>query len=75
VVEVIVAAPANPVPSGTATVSKGTKDLKTLDLAIGRDGRATLRVRLPKGTHTLTVSYSGSSTVAPGSETVTVKVF
>ena len=48
--------------------------LKTLDLAIGRPGRATLRVKLAKGTHTLTVSYSGSATVAAGSTTVKVKV-
>ncbi len=75
VVEVIVTAPGNPVPSGKASVAEGSRHLKTLDLAIGRDGRATLRVVLPKGKHTLTVSYGGSASVAPGSETVTVKVF
>ncbi|WP_423847997.1 CHAP domain-containing protein [Aeromicrobium sp.] len=74
VVTLIVTAPTVPVPTGFGTVSEGSKTLKTLDLAIGRPGRATLRVTLSKGTHTLTVSYSGSETVAPGSTTVKVKV-
>ena len=66
VVTLIVTAPTVPMPTGFGTVSEGSKTLKTLDLAIGRPGRATLRVTLSKGTHTLTVSYSGSETVAPG---------
>ena len=74
VVTVIVTAPKVGTPTGSATVSEGSKKLKTLDLAIGRPGRATLRVKLAKGTHTLTVSYSGSATVAAGSTTVKVKV-
>ena len=74
VVTVIVTAPGVGTPTGSASVAEGTKVLKTLDLAIGRPGRATLRVKLAKGTHTLTVSYSGSDTVAAGSTTVTIKV-
>ena len=75
VVTLIVTAPGVPTPTGFGAVSEGSKELKKLDLAIGRPGRATLRVRnLSRGTHTLTVSYSGSEMVAPGSTTVTVKV-
>ena len=75
VVTLIVTARGVPTPTGFGAVSEGSKELKRLDLAIGRDGRATLRVKnLSRGTHTLTVSYSGSETVAPGSTTVKVKV-
>jgi hypothetical protein len=63
-----------PTPTGHASVYKGTKRLKRNDLALGRPGRATLRITLPRGTHILTVSYGGSDLVAPGSKTVTVKV-
>jgi surface antigen len=72
-VTVIVSASGQPTPTGSATASEGTKELKTLDLAIGRPGRATLRVKLSKGTHTLTVSYSGSKTLSSAKATVTVK--
>jgi hypothetical protein len=75
VVILIVTAPGVATPTGLGAVSEGSKELKKLDLAIGRPGRATLRVKnLSKGTHTLTVSYSGSATVAPGSVTIKVKV-
>ena len=74
VVSLIVTAPGAGTPTGFGSVAEGTKVLKTLDLAIGRPGRATLRVKLTKGTHTLTVSYGGSATVASGSTTVKVKV-
>jgi surface antigen len=76
VLGVVVSVSNAPTPTGLVRVHEGSKRLLTNDLAIGRPGRATLRLRdLARGTHTLTVSYSGSSTVAPGSETVTVKVF
>lgn len=74
VVTVIVTAPGMPTPTGSASVAEGGKTLKTLDLAIGRPGRATLRLNLAKGTHTLVVSYSGSPTVAAGEATLTAKV-
>ena len=74
VVTLIVTAPGAGTPTGFASVAEGTKVLKTLDLAIGRPGRATLRFKLAKGTHTLTVSYSGSDTVAAGSTTVKIKI-
>jgi surface antigen len=74
VLGVVVSVSNAPTPTGDVTVHEGTKRLKSNDLAVGRPGRATLRLTLPKGTHTLTVSYSGSETVAPGSTTVTVKV-
>lgn len=74
VLEVIVSVSNAPTPTGDVTVFEGSKKLKTNDLAAGRPGRATLRLTLPKGTHTLTVSYGGDSLTAPGSETVTVKV-
>ena len=74
VVTVIVTAPGLPTPTGSASVAEGGKTLKTLDLAIGRPGRATLRLKLAKGTHTLVVSYSGSPTVAAGEATLTAKV-
>jgi surface antigen len=74
VLGVIVSVSNAPTPTGHVTVHEGSKRLKKNDLAVGRPGRATLRLTLPKGTHTLTVSYGGSATVAPGSATVTVKV-
>jgi hypothetical protein len=74
VIGVIVSVSNAPTPTGHASVFKGTKRLKRNDLALGRPGRATLRLTLPRGTHTLTVSYGGSDLVAPGSKTVTVKV-
>ena len=74
VIGVIVSVSNAPTPTGHASVFKGTKRLKRNDLAVGRPGRATLRLALPRGTHTLTVSYGGSDLVAPGSKTVTVKV-
>ncbi len=74
VVTVIVSAPGVPVPAGRAGVYEGSRRLKELDLAVGRPGRATLRVLLGKGIHTLTVRYGGSSTVAPGSVTLKTKV-
>jgi surface antigen len=74
VVTLIVAAPGVGTPTGFGSVAEGTKVLKKLDLAIGRPGRATLRFTLAKGTHTLTVSYSGSKTIAARSVTVKLKV-
>lgn len=74
VVTVIVTASGVSTPTGSASVSEGGKTLKSLDLAIGRPGRATIRLKLAKGTHTLLVSYSGSATVAAGEATVTAKV-
>ncbi len=63
-----------PIPTGVVTVHEGSKRLKGNDLAAGRPGRATLRVTLAKGTHTLTVSYGGSDLALPSTATVTVKV-
>jgi surface antigen len=74
VIGVIVSVSNAPTPTGFASVHEGTKRLKRNDLALGRPGRATLRLTLPKGTHTLTVSYGGSDLHAPGSKTITVKV-
>ena len=74
VLGVVVSVSNAPTPTGHVTVREGTKKLKTNDLAVGRPGRATLRLTLPKGTHTLTVSYGGSALAAPGTKTVTVKV-
>ena len=74
VIGVIVSVSNAPMPTGYASVHEGTKRLKRNDLALGRPGRATLRLTLPKGTHTLTVSYGGSDLHAPSSKTITVKV-
>ena len=74
VLGVVVTVSNAPTPTGHVTVREGTKKLKTNDLAAGRPGRATLRLTLRKGTHTLVVSYGGSALAAPGSKTVTVKV-
>jgi hypothetical protein len=74
VLGVVVSVSNAPTPTGFVTVREGTKKLKTNDLAVGRPGRATLRLTLSKGTHTLVVSYGGSPLAAPGSKTVTVKV-
>ena len=74
VLGVVVSVSNAPTPTGHVTVHEGTTKLKRNDLAIGRPGRATLRLTLAKGTHTLTVSYGGSDLVAPGTKTVTVKV-
>jgi surface antigen len=74
VLSVVVSVSNAPTPTGQVTVHEGTKKLLRNDLAIGRPGRATLRLTLAKGTHTLTVSYGGSDLVAPGTKTVTVKV-
>ncbi|MGI9085755.1 MAG: CHAP domain-containing protein [Aeromicrobium sp.] len=71
---VIVSVSNAPMPTGFATVHEGSRKLKRNDLALGRPGRATLRLELSKGTHTLTVSYGGDSVVAPGTTTVTVTV-
>ena len=67
VIGVIVSVSNAPIPTGFASVHEGTKRLKRNDLALGRPGRATLRLTLPKGTHTLTVSYGGSDLHAPAS--------
>lgn len=74
VLGVIVSVSNAPTPTGFASVHEGTKRLKRNDLALGRPGRATLRLTLPRGTHTLTVSYGGSDLHAPSSKTVIVKV-
>ena len=74
VLGVVVSVSNAPTPTGYVTVREGTKKLKTNDLAAGRPGRATLRLTLTKGTHTLIVSYGGSPLAAPGTKTVTVKV-
>ncbi len=74
VLGVVVTVSNAPMPTGHVTVHEGTKRLKTNDLAVGRPGRATLRLTLGKGTHTLTVSYGGGELAAPASKTVTVKV-
>jgi surface antigen len=74
VIGVIVSVSNAPTPTGHVTVHEGSKRLKKNDLAAGRPGRATLRLTLPKGTHTLKISYTGSETAAPGSTTIKVKV-
>ena len=74
VLGVVVSVSNAPTPTGYVTVYKGTRKLLRNDLAVGRPGRATLRLTLAKGTHTLTVSYGGSGLVAPSTKTVTVKV-
>jgi hypothetical protein len=74
VLGVVVSVSNAPMPTGDVTVLEGTKKLKVNDLALGRPGRATLRLTLTKGTHTLTVSYGGSAVVNPGTATVKVKV-
>ena len=74
VLGVVVSVSNAPTPTGFVTVHEGTKKLKRNDLAVGRPGRATLRLDLATGTHTLIVSYGGSDLVAPGSKTVTVRV-
>jgi hypothetical protein len=74
VLGVVVSVSNAPTPTGHVTVHEGTRKLKRNDLALGRPGRATLRLTLAKGTHTLTVWYGGSDLVAPGSKTVTVRV-
>ena len=74
VLGVVVTVSNAPTPTGHVTVLKGSKKLKTNDLAVGRPGRATLRLALLKGTHTLTVSYGGGELARPATATVTVKV-
>jgi surface antigen len=74
VLDVVVSVSNAPTPTGDVTVLEGSKKLKTNDLAVGRPGRATLRLTLSKGTHTLTVSYGGGELALPASATVTVKV-
>ena len=74
VLGVVVSVSNAPMSTGHVTVREGAKQLKRNDLAVGRPGRATLRLTLSKGTHTLVVSYEGSELAAPGSKTVTVKV-
>jgi hypothetical protein len=74
VIGVIVSVSNAPTPTGHVTVHEGSKRLKKNDLAVGRPGRATLRLTLPKGIHTLKISYTGSETAAPGSTTIKVKV-
>ena len=74
VLGVVVSVSNAPTPTGDVTVREGSKRLKTNDLAVGRPGRATLRLTLPKGTHTLTVSYAGSDLHLPATTTVKVRV-
>ncbi|MGH3456811.1 CHAP domain-containing protein [Aeromicrobium sp.] len=74
VLGVVVSVSNAPTPAGFVTVHEGSRKLKRNDLSIGRPGRATLRLELAKGTHTLTVSYGGDGTTAPSTATVTVKV-
>ena len=74
VLGVVVTVSNAPTPTGKVTVHEGSKRLKTNDLAAGRPGRATLRLTLAKGTHRLTVSYSGSDLHLPATTAVTVKV-
>ncbi|MCL8249985.1 Ig-like domain repeat protein [Aeromicrobium fastidiosum] len=52
-------------PTGTFTIKKGNKVLKTVTLRAGDRGRRTVTVpKLPKGKHTLKVVYSGDSRVS-----------
>ena len=74
VLGVVVTVSNAPTPTGVVTVHEGSKRLKGNDLAAGRPGRATLRLTLPKGTHTLTVSYGGSDLHLPATTTVKVTV-
>ncbi|MGH3473602.1 MAG: CHAP domain-containing protein [Aeromicrobium sp.] len=74
VLGVVVSVSNAPTPTGYVTVYEGTRRLLRNNLAVGRPGRATLRLTLPRGTHTLRVSYGGSGLVAPGTGTVTVRV-
>jgi surface antigen len=74
VLGVVVSVSNAPTPTGHVTVHEGSRKLKTNDLAVGRPGRATLRLTLSKGTHTLTVSYGGAELALPATTTVTVKV-
>ncbi len=63
-------------PTGRVEVSLGDDVVGSgTVLALGRTGLAVVAVRaLPVGTHTLTVTYLGSGTVAPSSDQVTVRV-
>ena len=74
VLGVVVSVSNAPTPTGNVTVFEGSKRLKNNNLDVGRPGRATLRLTLEKGTHTLKVWYRGSATVSPRSTTVTVRI-
>ncbi len=74
VLGVVVSVSNAPIPTGDVTVLEGTKKLKVNDLALGRPGRATLRLTLAKGSHTLTVSYGGGELALPATATVKVTV-
>ena len=68
-----VVAPAGSVNGGVVTVFDGSKKLGTGKLS--STGRLTYTVgKLKKGTHSLKVSFGGTSTVVADSETRTVKV-
>ncbi len=52
-------------PTGTITIKKGNKTLKTVNLFVSQKGRKTFTVpKLRKGKHTLKVVYSGDSRVS-----------
>ena len=61
-------------PTGTVTLLDGDRELGSAELA---DGHAVIQLpkkSLKRGTYTFTVSYSGDADVAPGTDTVTVRV-
>jgi len=62
------------VPTGTVTVKKGTKILKSSVVLV--NGKASVKLaKLPRGIHKLTVYYNGSDVVSTGkSTTVTLTV-
>ena len=61
-------------PTGTVTLLDGDRVLGSAELV---DGHAVIQLpkkSLKRGTYTLTVSYAGDADVAPGTDSVTVRV-
>ena len=77
VLTVKVAVPSLPAPLGTVTVKEGKKTVATVKLTPKAKGTVTLgltSLKLRKGKHTLTLTYSGTSTVAGATGVAKIKV-